>query len=470
MQNFEKIHREPGSFRDPAGYVFHQGNSVFRAVSSIGTESYAILKEHRFIKELVDGNRLVGFTCDTLPCDDESGPDDVIGTLKLNRLPFIAFPYEWPFSALKTAAVFHLDLQIDALDAGIELSDASAFNVQFNGVAPIFIDHLSFRRYNDGSLWTGHRQFCEQFLNPLLMTAKIGLPFNRYYRGTMNGIAAADIAKLLPMASKLSPKALIHIYLPLLFERRALNKKVGTINMLPNATLPKSSYRSMLQSLRQWIKELEPKGVEATHWGDYEHVNSYGEKDQEVKAAFVGEFVEKTQPKLLWDMGCNTGFYSSLALRQGAKRVIGFDTDFTALERAFKRAKQQSLAFTPLFQDLVNPSPDQGWRQRERQGLNHRTTPDAILALAILHHLVVANNIPLDDAVSSMIECAPCGVLEFVSGNDPMTKALMVGREKMFQNFTVQAFLDAVARRSRIVSRQSIQEGNRLLVWYERAH
>src|SRR5690606_24922064 len=96
--------------------------------------------------------------------------------LQHERLPFISYPYEWSFPLLKAAAILHLTVQLDALEADFSLSDSTAYNVQFDGVRPVFIDVLSFRKYHDGEVWAGHRQFCEQFLNPLLLRSYFGIP------------------------------------------------------------------------------------------------------------------------------------------------------------------------------------------------------------------------------------------------------------------------------------------------------
>ena len=117
------------------------------------------------------------------------------------RVPFISYPYEWSASLLRKAALHHLDTQLEALERGFTLSDATAYNVQFVGPKPVFIDHLSFRPYRDGEIWAGHRQFCMQFLNPLIIWSRLGIAPNPWYRGNSGrhraggpGAADADCA------------------------------------------------------------------------------------------------------------------------------------------------------------------------------------------------------------------------------------------------------------------------------------
>ena len=160
--------------------------------------------ESGVLQSLAAAGRVVAF--DEVSRDVLGGEaGDPALVLEHPRLPFVSYPYEWPFKALKAAALHHLDIQIDALDGGVALSDASAYNVQFLGAKPIFIDLLSFRRYREGEFWLGHRQFCEQFLNPLLLRALVGVPHNAWYRGSLEGIVSAELSRLLPFGEVPSP-------------------------------------------------------------------------------------------------------------------------------------------------------------------------------------------------------------------------------------------------------------------------
>ncbi|MCH8816049.1 MAG: class I SAM-dependent methyltransferase, partial [Chloroflexi bacterium] len=89
---------------------------------------------------------------------------------------------------LRRAALHYLDLHLDLLERNFTLSDASAYNIQFRGTRPVFIDVLSIRPYREGEYWTGYRQFCEQFLNPLLLVAVSGIPYQAWFRGNIEGI------------------------------------------------------------------------------------------------------------------------------------------------------------------------------------------------------------------------------------------------------------------------------------------
>ncbi len=460
------LNADPGSFRDPAGRVFDLNGRIFRTVNSVAAADFEFVRSNEAFKHLVAAGKVLGFT---------DAPEDVLGEagnaahhlVEHPRIPFISYPYEWTFSALKAAALQHLDVQIEALAGGIVLSDATAYNMQFEGPKPLFIDLLSFRKYNEGEMWTGHRQFCEQFLNPLLLQAKTGVLYNAWYRGTQEGLPAADLRRVLPWRSKLSANMLLHVVAQAAFQKSSASTKM-TGDTLKKAQFPKASYARMLEKLRTWIESLQPLGVGKTVWQDYAGNHSYDDDEVTEKKQFIRAFAAEVKPQMLWDIGCNTGDYSKAALDGGADYVVGFDFDAGALETAYARAIAEELNFLPVMMDGANPSSGQGWNQRERKGLNERASADAIVALAYIHHIAIAKNVPLDDVVGWLINLAPHGVIEFVPKQDPMVVRLLQLREDIFPDYTEEHFLHCIEKRARIVSQKVVTNSGRNLVRYER--
>jgi ribosomal protein L11 methylase PrmA len=383
------------------------------------------------------------------------------------QIPFISYPYEWSFPLLKSAALLHLDLQLEALEANVALSDASAYNVQFDGPVPVFIDLLSLRPYRDGDYWLGHRQFCEQFLNPLLMRAIFGITHNSWYRGGLEGIPSEDLVKLLRLRHRLSINILMHLVLPAFLQRRATRRGPQSVN-IKRRHLPKSSYRHMLQQLRNWIERLEPADSGSTVWGNYEETHSYAPAEEAAKHEFVAQFCTETHPKLLIDLGCNSGEYSETALSAGVSRVIGFDADQHALERAYARACAKSLRLLPLFQDVGNPSPGQGWSGKERKSLLERSSADAVLALAFEHHLAIGRNVPLEQVISWIISVAPRGIIEFVPKSDPTVQTMLELREDIFDAYSADYFMMTLQSQARIRAARNVSNSGRVLYWFER--
>ncbi|TCM65861.1 50S ribosomal protein L11 methyltransferase [Rhizobium sp. BK068] len=452
--------RVAGSFRDPAGYVFQRGDNIYRAVTRYGAADYAAAKMAGIFQWLCDEGRLVRIL------HEQPGTNENAIILEVERLPWITHPYEWSFQLLKIAALFHLDLHLALLEKGFTLSDATAYNVQFVGPNPIFIDHLSIRPYRDGEFWTGHRQFCEQFLNPLLLRACLAVPHNAWYRGSMEGIAVSDLAKILPFSKKLSWNALTNIVLQDKFQAGTSSKERKF--SVKERKLPKQAFTAMLRQLRNWISRLQPADKKKTVWADYSLVNTYNDAEREAKHNFIAEYVRSAGPKTVIDLGCNTGEYSERALVSGATSVVGFDYDVQALDRAYENATARNLNLLPLFLDARNPSPSQGWMGTERLGFGERMKADGLLALAFEHHLAIAHNVPLEQLIQWLLLVAPTGVIEFVPKSDPTVQRMLALRDDIFPNYEVQEFERILATHSVIERREVVSQSGRTLFQFRR--
>jgi ribosomal protein L11 methylase PrmA len=458
-------YRDLGSFRDPSGTVLVAADRVFRTVMPFAAVDYESTRRTGILEDLVARGLVV---------DERPVSKDVLGAagelaayvVEHPKLPFISYPYEWCFHALKDAALLHLDVHLRCLERGVTLVDASAFNIQFRGPSPVFIDTLSLRPYREGEIWAAHRQFCDQFLNPLLLRSLLGIPHNAWYRGSMDGIPVEHLANALPLGAKFSWNVVKHVVLHALFEKMSRDgRPAGEISHL---RLPRVAFRRVLTGLRDWISRLEPKDGNKTVWRDYAEINSYSSDEARKKAEFVRQFAAAARPAVLWDLGCNTGEYSKAALEAGTRLCIGFDFDIGAIERAYLRAKTEKLNLLPLHLDATNPSPSQGWAQHERKGMQERAPADAVLALAFVHHLAVAKNVPLDYVVDWLVGMAPSGVIEFVQKDDPMVRELLRLRQDIFFDYSQDNFERALGARARIQRVEQVSASGRKLYWFER--
>ncbi len=461
-----QIRFDPGSFRDPAGRVaLHEGR-VLRFVYAGAADDYRWLRDEGILERLAADGRLVATR--EMPAD-ALGPhaERALHVLEHDRIAFWSYPYEWPFAALKSAALFHLDLHIDALAAHATLIDASAYNVQFTGPRPIFVDVLSLRRYRDGELWDGHRQFCEQFLNPLLLQAIRGVPFNAWYRGAMEGIPVTDLSALLGARGWMSWQTMMHVKAQAKVQRAAESDRVD-VSRARERRLSKTALLAMLASLRRWIARLEPRSTGGIGWTTYATTNTYADEEAAAKRRFVGEFAAAVRPALLVDVGCNTGDYSVCALEAGAVSVVGLEGDPATADRAFRRAQQTNLSFLPLVMDAADPSPARGWRGRERRSLEGRASFDAMIALAFEHHLAIGRNVPLDEVIEWLTGLAPAGVIEFVPKDDPTIQRMLALRKDVFDTYDRTSFVNALNSRARTVRSAVVSSTGRELFWYER--
>lgn len=458
---------DPASFRDPAGQVFHKNGRVFRTVSKAAAADFDFACSNDALQKLIADGKVIESRA--APANDFGAPlPPGAKVVEHPRLPFISYPYEWSFSLLKRAALHHLDLQLALLPAGVALSDATAYNVQFLGPRPIFIDALSFQPYTEGDYWTAHRQFCEQFLNPLLMHAVLGVPHNDWFRGSLEGVSTQALARLIPFHRRFSWRLFTHVLLPAKFQSGG-GAAAARAQKTAARPLPKIAYIGMLRQLRDWIAGLTPLGAGKTVWADYAQNNSYQGDEHEAKKRAVGAFAAEVRPRLMWDFGCNTGAFSEEALANGAESVIGFDFDHGALEGAYQRAVDKRLEFLPLFQDAANPSPGQGWSGEERASLMNRNDGvDALIALAFVHHIAIGRNVPLDRLTDWLCALAPQGVIEFVPKGDPMVQRLLALRKDIFPDYTLENFMALIGRKARIVSSEDITRTGRVLVRYDR--
>ena len=457
---------DPGSFRDPGGRVYSDGARIVRMVNKPNAQAYEQARDSGLLARLAERDLLLGSEERDRKLAGAAAKG-AVHLLEHPRIPFISYPYEWSASLLRKAALHHLDTQLEALQRGFTLSDATAYNVQFVGPKPVFIDHLSFRPYRDGEIWIGHRQFCMQFLNPLILWSRLGIAPNSWYRGSQEGIAPEDLAPLLRTRDRLSWTILTHVIAQAALQKRSVRSGT-TAGQHRSAKLPKASFQGMLEGLRGFIAGTAPKR-EATVWGDYAGNNSYGDAEAQAKRAFVQDMAAAVEPGLMFDLGCNSGDYSIAALEAGAGYVVGFDFDFGALEIALSRAEQGGHNFLPLWLDAANPSPSQGWGQSERKGLKERSNANAVVALAFIHHIAIGKNVPLDMVIDWIIDMAPNGIIEFPPKSDPMVQCLLSQRDDIFPDYTEEAFRAAVERRARIVSEKHLTPGGRLLVRYQRA-
>ena len=458
------VRPDPASFRDPSGRVYEVDGRIFRTVHPPARKDYEFVRSTGCLDRLIERDLVISAEEVSPHLLAEAGAGACY-VLEHPRLPFISYPFEWSFPGLKAAAVLTLDVHLAVLEHGITLSDSSAYNVQFVGPKPLFIDYLSFRRYRDGEFWSGHRQFCEQFLNPLLLTAMTGVPFHSWYRGAIEGITATELASLIPLRRRVSWNVIMHVMMQARYSKPGA---ADTASRLSQRKLPLAALQRMLKSLRSWVSRLEPSESRQTIWEGYTAAEGYRGEEKRSKHEFVREFTGSTQPNVLLDLGCNTGEYAEIAIAAGAESAIGLESDHGALDAAFKRSVARGLPFLPLYTDVANPSPGGGWLGHERSRLMSRMKADAVLALALVHHMAIGRNVPLERVVEWIVSLAPTGIIEFVPKADPMVQALLRLREDVFEQYSVGVFLDSIRRSAQVVKEREITESGRLLVWFER--
>lgn len=467
---------DPGSFRDPAGQVVHHEDRIFRIVAANYRETFAKVLQTGALERLATRGSILRATV----LSDSSCPPAIAAlasarssgrqralVLEHPRLHTITYPFEWPFEALRDAAIVHLDLHLELLTSDLTLSDATAFNMQLIDGRPVHIDTLSIIPYVEGEPWTGNDQFLREFFNPLLLEAATGVTAANHYRGGLSGLATTELNAILPLRWKLRPSVAMHVTLPAHAAQRATKQTTQSTARAP-AHLSKRNLVHLLQHLKRTINAVPSPPRRAAIWSNYAQDNSYLEEEASVKAGIVGNWVRNAGIRSLVDIGCNTGAMTDVALAHGVQRAVAVDSDRASLDIFWRRIAKGSRACIPLDIDFANPTPASGWAGRERAGLIDRIRADGVIALAVVHHLAIGRNIPLQACVDALIDIAGKGLIEFVPKADPMVGLLLRNRRDIFPDYTVDAFRQSLNGRVDIVAEHRVTSTGRTIFAFER--
>jgi SAM-dependent methyltransferase len=453
------VERDPGSWRDPGGFVYRRDGVLYRQVGSSAIDDWTAFLASGLAERLIADGRLIGH--DDAPLSD-AATGDARAVIRPQPIEFVSYPFEWTFGELQDAALLTLDIERVALDAGWTLKDASAYNVQFRDARPVFIDSLSFEPHEDGTPWVAYRQFCEQFLAPLALMARRDIRLAALLRATPDGVPLDLAASLLPWRTRLDLGLLSHLHLHASSQRRhAADDDDG--QAAKSARISRQRLVGLIDNLRSTVAKLRwaPGGTE---WAEYADHTSYSDAATTAKERLVREAVERVEGERIWDLGANTGRYSRVAAETG-RRVLAWDIDPAAAERTYRGVRAEGRGdILPLVLDLANPSPGIGWAGTERRSLLERADPDGILALALVHHLAIGRNVPLPMVVDLFARIAPWAIVEFVPKDDVMVRRLLATRRDVFPDYTLDGFRAAAAVRFDIVSEQPIEDSPRTLL------
>jgi len=443
--------------------VFRRDGILYRQIQPPAAPDWAAFQSSGLYERLVADALLVEHA-DVSP--SEAARPDAVAVIRPRVLELISYPYEWCFTQLQEAALLTLDLQARALDSGMRLRDASAYNVQFEAGRPIFIDSLSFEVAPETEPWPAYRQFCEHFLAPLALMAHRDARCGVMLRDFIDGVPLDLAAALLPWRTRLNVGMSAHVHLHARAQRRAAAGADPTKGAGRAPRISATGQRALLDSLRRTVAGLrvQPGG----HWADYATTTSYSDAATASKGEIVRSMLVLARGRTVWDLGANTGMYSAIATQAGY-RVVAFDQDASSVEAHWRHVRGvRNPAILPLVLDLTNPSPSLGWGLRERRSFLERGEPDALMALALIHHLAIGNNVPLDAIADLFARIAPRAIVEFVPKEDPMTQRLLAARPDIFANYTIDGFRDAFGPRFRTVRESSIANSPRTLFLLER--
>ena len=453
--------RNPGSFRDPGGGVYHHHGRVFRYLTVQGLADYRALADSGLLQILIDQGAVIPTS--ELAAEDahQLGLDSSQQLIREHEpIPFVSYMYEWSFELLQAGALQYLAALRLAIQHDFILKDATAFNTQFRGSVPTMIDVSSFEPHIPGRPWAGYAQFCRMFLNPLLLQSLVGEPYQRWLRSSIEGIPPAQLSPRLPLRRRFRKDVFIHVIAQAWMGNRFQGDQAA-LKSVANQQVSEKTLNKLIDQLERTISGLSRPGA-SSNWTDYEADCHYHDEAAAAKRAFVESVLHERRPSLVWDLGCNRGEYSALAARAGSY-VVAMDGDEQVVGGVAHRTDMDHSRVLPLVMDLTNPSPAQGWGQTERQGLTERGPADLAFALALIHHLALSGGVPLGGVVEWLAQNARSAVIEFVPLGDPMAQRLLATRLDQPDGYDEPTFRNALERHFRIIRVESLPRSGRTL-------
>ena len=444
----------PSSFRDPSGFVFERDGVLYRQVNNVFSEDFDHFISSGCYEHLTRNNWLISHE----EIDDLFERDIACyKILKPEKIPFISYPYEWSFDMLKDAALLTLRLVTESSAYGAMLKDASPANVQWLNGRPVFIDSLSFEKYDPSHPWIAYRQFCENFVAPLLLMHHLQQPMNALLLAWPDGIPLSMVRTMLPWRSKFSFHTYLHIHL-----HARLASKATARSALTQVNFSAKKLRRLVDSLTSLIESLEWRGK--TSWDNYYAEASqrghYLKLKKNIVAAWINEIPGLRKAI---DFGANEGEFSRL-LSTKNMRTIAVDFDHSAVNKLYQNMKNSAgQLILPLLVDLANPSPAAGVNNKERLSFMERADADIGLGLALVHHLCIGKNIPFEK-ICELFKCTTNYlVIEFVPKGDDKVQFMLREKKDIYYNYTEENFLDAFTKDFSILKREPVGDSGRTI-------
>lgn len=414
--------------------MFKDQRNLYRQINLSYKENYDSLINSNLYETLVKKHLLIPHS-EIKNFDSGIAAKSAYKIIRPEPIKFISYPYEWCFTQLKLAALTTLEIQKTALDHGMLLKDASAYNIQFKNGQPILIDTLSFEKYIEGRPWVAYKQFCRHFLAPLALMCYTDVRLSQLLRVYIDGIPLDLTNKLLPIKAKLN----LHIFSHISLHSKSQEFFSDKQPKIKNLKMSKTAYLGLMDSLESAIKGMTWR-ISKSEWGDYYRETNYSESAVQQKKEIVGRYLKSIQPKNVWDLGANTGLFSRISSQMNIE-TIAFDLDPIAVEKNYRKChKTREKNILPLILDLTNPSPSIGWNNSERMSLGDRGPADTIVALALIHHLAISNNIPLANICDFFRTLCKNLIIEFVPKEDSQVQKLLSTREDIFCEYTQEMF------------------------------
>jgi len=456
------------SFRDPAGHLFELDGQIYRQINAAYLSQYQALMDSGLHAKLTQESKLIAHVERPDLVRDAGGL-----VIEPERVAYISYPYEWCFSQLKDAALLTLEIQQRAMQHGLSLKDASAYNIAFHQGNATFIDTLSFETLDPARPWIAYRQFCQHFLAPLALMTYADPRVRKLLLGFIDGIPLDLAATLLPMRSRWRYSLLAHVHL----HARSQARNAAAAGIARPRKMNKDLLTALVASLRSAIEKCALPASLTTEWGEYYDQTNYSHDAMTHKEALVAQQLKRHTPRggVVHDLGANTGRFSRIAT-QYAALVVSHDIDELAVEQNYRAHRAGEHAprdsdtgeLLPLVLDLTNPTPAIGWHNEERDAFKDRCTADVLLALALVHHLAISNNTPLSKIAASFAALTNVLIIEFVPKGDSQVDRLLATREDIFDQYDKPNFELAFKEHFELLEQHPVESTQRVLYTFRK--
>ncbi|OPY79183.1 MAG: hypothetical protein A4E65_01968 [Syntrophorhabdus sp. PtaU1.Bin153] len=454
------VKQNEGSFRDPANRVFSFNRDIYRAIFAAGVQDYTSAKSKGVYARLSEAGILVPHQEISIP---PAAPEETVYCLRHVSLPMVSYPWEWSYTMLKEAALLHLDAMEILVPQGFWLRDGSALNVQYDGKGLRLIDTLSIGLRKKNHPWIAYRQFCSHFLAPLALAAYKDIRTLALWREYIDGYPLDLAIRMISFRKRYLSRLFIHLTLHARFQQKGQGNDQKGDYKAP--IFSDASLLGLIRSLRRTVSSLRWK-PHSSVWRQYQPGQNYGDNVLNLKKQNVDRIVGRLKPATVWDLGGNTGEFSSIAASHGSF-VVSIDADPACTDHLYQRLKGdlQGKSILPLTMNLANPSPALGWNEKERYGLRDRGPADLVMALALVHHLVFSHNIPLPSIAEWLSSIGNHVVIEYISKNDPMVSLLLKARGNEHLPYSQDLFESSFAHHFSLLEKMELNSSRSLYLY-----
>lgn len=447
----KNLSKEVSSFRDPAGYVYYDNQKVYRKIFPCYFKQYDHFMNSGLYEALIQKELLIPHK------EVERNKEYIL--LEVEKISFISYPYEWCFQQVKDAALLTLEIVTLSLEYGMILKDASGYNVQYFNGKPIFIDTLSFDFYEEGALWGAYGQFCRHYMAPLLLMKYVDERLVCLLKDYIDGIPVDIADSILNGRGGFTAKQ--HIK----WHSKAISKHSDSDKTTKQLQISKVKLLQMIQMIVRQINKLN-RVEKDSEWGDYYNHTNYDDISDQVKVKLVEKYFSEipiNNKDILFDLGANDGKYSRIIADKGIQ-VVSFDIDYNCIEHNYCKIKnEQEKNILPLYLDCTNPTSSIGFSNNERKSLNERGDAKCIMALALIHHIAISNNVPFEEIANWFAILGKYLIIEFVPKDDSQVQKLLKTRKDIFPWYNASYFEKSFSKYFEIIKKNAIKNSKRTL-------